>query len=113
MPFDLEPLGDRVIVKVIEEEAEMTHGLHIPEIAQVKSCKGRIMAVGEGRFIGGRIEPLPISEGDIVLFSKYGGTEINLDGEEYLCLRFDEVYLRHRLVSLVSSPHMMSGLKAQ
>lgn len=104
MAFDLEPLGDRVIVKVIEEEAEMTgSGLHIPEIAQTKSCKGRIMAVGEGRFIGGRIEPLPVNEGDVILFSKYGGTEINLDGEEYLCLRFDELYLRQRLVSLVQS----------
>lgn len=103
MAFDLEPFGDRVIVKVIEEQAEMTHGLHIPEIAQVKSNMGRVMAVGEGRFIEGKIEPLPVNEGDLILFSKYGGTEINLDGEEYLVLRFDECYLRKRLVSLVHS----------
>lgn len=98
--FDLEPLGDRVVLKRIDDDAEMLHGLHIPEIAQVKSCKGRIMAVGEGRFINGKIEPLPLGEGDIVLFSKYGGTECNLDGEEYIILRFDEVFLRVRRVSL-------------
>lgn len=100
MALDLEPLGDRVIVTRIDEDAEMSHGLHIPEIAQVKSSKGRIVAVGEGRLIAGRIEPLPVDVGDIVLFSKYGAVEINLDGEEYLMLRFDELYLRQKLVAL-------------
>lgn len=103
MAFDLEPFGDRVILKRIDEDAEMSHGLHVPEIAQVKSQKGRIMAVGEGRFINGKIEPLPVNEGDIVMFSKYGGVECNLDGEEYIILRFDELYLRQRLISLVQT----------
>lgn len=100
--IDLEPLGDKVIIKRIDEDAEMKGGLHIPDIAQIKSSKGRVVAVGEGRLIGDKIEPLPLSPGDIVLFSKYGATEISLDGEEYLILRFDEIYLRHKLVALVS-----------
>jgi chaperonin GroES len=100
MALDLEPLGDRVIIRRIEEDAEMKGGLHIPEIAQVKSSKGRVVAVGEGRFLGGKIEPLPIEVGDIVLFSKYGGTEINLDGDEYICLRFDEIFLRQKLIAI-------------
>lgn len=100
--LDLEPLGDRVIVKRMDEEAEMSHGLHIPEIAQVKSSKGRVVAVGEGRFINGKIEPLPLEVGNVVLFSKYGATEVNLDGEEYLLLRFDEIYARQRLVAMVT-----------
>ena len=100
--LDLEPLGDRVILQRIDEDAEMSHGLHVPEIAQVKSSKGRVMAVGEGRFIEGRIVPLPVEPGDIVLFSKYGATEINMDGEEYLMLRFDEIYVRQKRVALAN-----------
>lgn len=100
MAFDLEPLGDRVVVKRIDEEAEMSHGLHIPEIAQVKSQMGRVMAVGEGRLIGLKLEPLPLEEGDTVLFSRYGGTEVNLDGEEYIILRYDEIYLRRKLIAV-------------
>jgi chaperonin GroES len=100
--LDLEPLGDRVIVTRLDEDAEMKHGLHIPEIAQVKSSKGRIVAVGEGRLIGDKIVPLPVEVGDIVLFSKYGAVEINLDGDEYLMLRFDEIYVRQRLVAVAS-----------
>lgn len=98
MILDLEPLGDRVIVSRIDEDAEIKHGLHIPEIAQVKSSKGRVVAVGEGRLIGDRIVPLPLEVGDIVLFSKYGAVDISLDGDDFLMLRFDEIYLRQKLV---------------
>lgn len=104
--LDLEPLGDRVIVSRIDEEAEMKRGLHIPEIAQVKSSKGRVVAVGEGRLIGDRIVPLPLEVGDIVLFSKYGAVEINMDGDEYLMLRFDEIYVRQKLVAMVTDPRI-------
>jgi len=102
--LDLEPLGDRVIVKRIDEDSEMQFGLHVPEIAQVKSCKGRVMAVGEGRLIGDRIVPLNVNVGDVVLFSKYGATEINLDGEEYLMLRYDELHLRQKLIAVETNP---------
>jgi chaperonin GroES len=99
--LDLEPLGDKVIVSRIDEDAEMKRGLHIPEIAQVKSSKGRVVAVGEGRLVGNQLLPLPLQVGDIVLFSKYGAVEVNLDGEEYLILRFDEIYFKQRLVAVV------------
>lgn len=97
--LDLEPLGDRVLLKRIDEDAEIQRGLHVPEIAQVKSSKGRVIAVGEGRLVGDQIVPLPLQPDDIVLFSKYGATEINLDGEEYLILRYDEIYLRHKVAT--------------
>src|SRR6516162_10135949 len=105
--LDLEPLGDKVIIKRIDEDAEMKRGLHIPEIAQTKSSKGRVVAVGEGRLIGERIVPLPLEIGDIVLFSKYGATEILIDGEEVLLLRFDEIYLRQKLLAVAS--HICAG----
>ena len=104
--LDLEPLGDRVIVSRIDEDAEMKRGLHIPEIAQVKSSKGRVVAVGEGRLIGDRIVPLPLEIGDIILFSKYGAVEINMDGDEYLMLRFDEIYVRQKLIAFVTHPRV-------
>ena len=63
------------------------------------------MAVGEGRLVGDRIVPLPVDVGDVVLFSKYGAMEINLDGEEFLMLRFDELYLRQKLVAVVTEFH--------
>lgn len=100
--IDFEPLGDRVLLKRIDEDAEMTRGLHIPDIAQVKSSKGRVVAVGEGRLVGDKIVPIQLNIGDIVLFSKYGATEISVDGEEYLVCRYDELYFRQRLVALVT-----------
>lgn len=111
MAFDLEPLGDRVVVLRIDEEAEMMHGLHIPEIAQVKSQAGRVMAVGEGRYLGGKIEPLPLEEGDTVLFGRYGGTEVSLDGVEYIVLRFDEILLRRKRIAIATGGHHLSGLR--
>ena len=99
--IDVEPLGDRVLLKRIDEDAEMQRGMHIPDIAQVKSSKGRVVAVGEGRWVGDKILPLPLEVGDIVLFSKYGATEINLDGEEFLVCRYDEIVLRHKLIAVV------------
>jgi len=103
--IDIEPLGDRVLIKRIDEDAEIQHGLHVPEIAQVKSSKGRVIAVGEGRLVGNQIVPLPLEVGDIVLFSKYGATEVNLDGEEFLVLRYDEIYFRQRRVVIPDTVH--------
>jgi chaperonin GroES len=100
---NVQPLGDRVLLKRLEDDEAMKHGLHVPDIAQVKSSKGRVIAVGEGRLIGDRIEPLPLKAGDIVLFSKYGAVEVNIDGEELLILRYDEIYFKQKLVALVST----------
>ena len=93
-----QPLGSFVLVERIGEDLEMQKGIVIPEIGQVKSNKGRVVAVGEGRMIDGKLEPLPVVPGDVVLFSKYGATDVLLDGSEYLLLRFDEIYLKQSAV---------------
>jgi chaperonin GroES len=93
------PLANFVLVQRIDEAADVTPGgMFIPQIAKTQSNKGRVIAVGEGRIIGGRIEPIPLAAGDIVLFSKWGAEEVTLDGEEYLLLRYDEIKLKERLV---------------
>jgi chaperonin GroES len=89
----LKPLGDRLIVRAIEEEATTASGLVLPDTAKEKPQKGKVIAVGDGRFDEGgekRI-PLDVSEGDEVLYSKYGGTEITVEGEELLVLRESDV----------------------
>ena len=88
----LKPLGDRLIVQAIEEEETTASGLVLPDTAKEKPQKGKVLAVGEGRLDddGDRI-PLDVAEGDEVLYSKYGGTEIKVDGEELLVLREADV----------------------
>jgi len=88
----LKPLGDRLIVQAIEEEETTASGLVLPDTAKEKPQKGKVLAVGEGRLDddGDRI-PLDVAEGDEVLYSKYGGTEIKVDGEDLLVLRESDV----------------------
>jgi chaperonin GroES len=85
----LKPLGDRVIVRAIEEEETTAGGVLLPDTAKEKPQKGTVLAVGDGRVSedAGKRIPLDVSEGDEVLYSKYGGTEIKLDGEDLLVLR--------------------------
>lgn len=97
-----EPLANFVLIKRIDTNVEELRGIHIPQIAQVQSNKGRVIAVGEGRIVAGKMEPIPLERGDIVLFSKYGAEEITLDDEEFLLLRYDEIKLKERRVALVS-----------
>jgi chaperonin GroES len=89
----LKPLGDRLIVKAVEEDTTTASGLVLPDTAKEKPQKGRVIAVGEGRFDedGEKRIPLDVAEGDEVLYSKYGGTEIKVDGEELLVLRESDV----------------------
>ena len=89
----LKPLGDRLIIKAIEEEATTASGIVLPDTAKEKPQKGKVIAVGEGRYDddGDKRIPLDVSEGDEVLYSKYGGTEITIDGEELLVLRESDV----------------------
>lgn len=89
--MDLKPLGDRLIVQAIEEEVTAS-GIVLPDSAKEKPQRGKVIAVGDGalRDSGERI-PLDVSEGDEVLYSRYGGTEIVIDGEEMLVLRGDDV----------------------
>ncbi len=88
----LKPLGDRLIVKALEEEQTTASGIVLPDTAKEKPQKGKVLAVGDGKLDdNGQRIPLDVAEGDEVLYSKYGGTEIKIDGEELLVLRESDV----------------------
>ena len=90
----LKILGDRVMAKV--DEAKTTEGgIHLPEAAQEKPQRGTVIAVGEGRRLDdGTLQPPDVEEGDQIIFGKYGGTEIEDGGEEYLILDTDQIYAK-------------------
>jgi chaperonin GroES len=92
MATTIRPLNDRIIVRRTEDNEQMRGGLYIPDTAKEKPQEGEVIAVGNGKLLdnGTRIE-IDIKAGDKVLFGKYAGTEIKLDGEEYLILREDDV----------------------
>ena len=88
----LKPLGDRLIVRPVEEEETTASGIVLPETAKEKPQKGQVVAVGDGAIAeDGTRRPLDVSEGDEVLYSKYGGTDITVEGEELLVLRESDV----------------------
>ena len=89
----LKPLGDRLIVQAIEEDETTASGIFLPETAKEKPSRGKVVAVGDGKWDedGEKRVPLDVAEGDEVLYSKYGGTEIKVDGEELLVLRESDV----------------------
>jgi chaperonin GroES len=89
----LKPLGDRLIVQAIEEEETTASGIVLPDTAKEKPQRGKVLAVGDGRFDddGDKRIPLDVDEGDEVLYSKYGGTEISVDGDDLLVLRESDV----------------------
>ena len=91
--MNLKPLGDRLIVKAIEEEETTASGIVLPDTAKEKPQKGTVVAVGDGAWDedGEKRIPLDVGEGDEILYSKYGGTEITVDGEELLVLRESDV----------------------
>ncbi len=88
----IRPLQDRVIVKRIEEEEKSKGGIIIPDTAKEKPQEGRVVAVGKGKVNeDGKITPLDVKANDRVLFGKYSGTEINIDGEEHLIMREEDI----------------------
>ena len=89
--MDLKPLGDRVIVEVFEEEDVSYSGIVLPDTAKEKPQRGNVLEVGPGRYEDGKLVPLDVKKGDEVLFSKYGGTEVKVSGEEYLILRESDI----------------------
>ena len=93
MSLKLKPLGDRLIVRAIEEEETTASGLVLPDTAKEQPQKGKVLAVGDGRWDDSADKriPLDVSEGDEVLYSKYGGTEIKVEGEDLLVLRESDV----------------------
>jgi chaperonin GroES len=82
----LKPLGDRVIVKALEDEQVTASGLVLPDTTKEKPQRGTVLAVGDGRWDEGERVPLSVEEGDVVIYSKYGGTEIKVDGDDVLIL---------------------------
>ena len=89
----LKPLGDRLIVKAVEEDETTASGIVLPDTAKEKPSRGKVIAVGDGKWDedGEKRIPLDVAEGDEVLYSKYGGTEVNVEGEELLVLRESDV----------------------
>lgn len=88
----LVPLADRVVVKAIEQEEMTKGGIVLPDTAKEKPQEGEVLAVGSGRLLdNGERVPLEVKVGDRVVYSKYGGTEIKLDGEEYIILRESDI----------------------
>ena len=90
--MDIRPLHDRIVVKRLEQQEQMQGGLYIPDSAKEKPQEGQVIAVGNGKKTEeGKTIPLDVKAGDRILFGKYSGSDIKLDGEEYLIMREDEV----------------------
>jgi chaperonin GroES len=90
--MQLKPLHDRILVKRLEEEQVTKGGIIIPDSAKEKPIKGEVVAVGQGKTADdGKLIPMNVKAGDKVIFNKYAGTEIKIEGEEYLIMREDDV----------------------
>ncbi len=93
MPVELKPLGDKVVVQVSELEEKTASGIYLPDSAKKKPTEGEVVAIGTGRVLdNGERNTLTVKVGDKVLFSKYGGNEVTLDGQEYTILDEDQIY---------------------
>lgn len=88
MSLNIKPIGDRVVVEAAPAEEKTASGIFIPDTAKEKPQQGTVVAVGDGK----KDEPMTVKVGDTVLYSKYGGTEITIDGKEYLMMRESDIY---------------------
>ncbi|HJP83841.1 MAG TPA: co-chaperone GroES [Fimbriimonadaceae bacterium] len=89
----LKPLGDKVVVQLMEQEEKTASGIYLPDTAKKKPTEGKVIAVGEGRTLdNGEKNKLTVKVGDRVLFSKYGGNEVSVDGSDYTILDEDQIY---------------------
>lgn len=89
----IRPLGDKIVVEVLEEEDKSPGGIYLPDTAKKKPQQGKVVAVGDGRLLeDGTRAKMSVKVGDRVLFSKYGGNEVEIDGKEYTILDEDQVY---------------------
>lgn len=90
--MNIRPLHDRVLVKRLEQETKSAGGIVIPDSAAEKPIRGEIIAVGNGKVLDdGKVRALDVKKGDTVLFGKYSGTEVKVDGQEYLVMREDDL----------------------
>ncbi|QQR81838.1 MAG: co-chaperone GroES [Deltaproteobacteria bacterium] len=87
----IRPLGERVLVQRLNEEEKTKGGIIIPDSAKEKPQEGKVIAIGNGRYEDGKLIPLQVKAGEKILFSKYSGNEIKIDGEEYLIMKEDEI----------------------
>ena len=88
----IRPLQDRVVVRRVKEEEKTKGGIIIPDTAKEKPIEGEVIAVGNGKVLDdGKVRPLDVKPGDRILFGKYSGTEVKVDGEEHLMLREDDI----------------------
>ena len=88
----IKPLADKVLIKRLEAEAKTAGGIVLPDTAKEKPKKGKVVAVGQGKQLeSGKKVPFQVAKGDIVLFGSYAGTEVTVDGEEYLLMAEDEI----------------------
>ncbi|HOW62883.1 MAG TPA: co-chaperone GroES [Candidatus Contendobacter sp.] len=90
--MNLRPLHDRVVIKRVEEETKSPGGIVLPGAAAEKPSRGTVMAVGRGKLLdNGEVRPLDVKVGDYILFGKYSGSEVKIDGEELIIMREDEI----------------------
>lgn len=87
----IKPLGDRVLIEVLEDEIPKQGSLYIPDTAKEKPQQGKVLSVGKGRYEDGKLVPLDVKDGDTVLFGKYAGTEVKYGGKEYLIVRENDI----------------------
>lgn len=87
----IKPLGDRVVIELIEVEETTAGGIVLPDSAKEKPQEGKVIAVGTGKIVNGEKIDLEVEEGDRIIFSKFAGTEVEYDGKEYLIIREDDI----------------------
>jgi len=87
----IKPLGDRVVIKIVEQEEQTASGIVLPDSAKEKPQEGKVIAVGSGSIVDGKKVPLEVKQDDRVIFSKFAGTEVKYDEKEYLILREDDI----------------------
>jgi chaperonin GroES len=87
----IRPLGDRVLIEVIEEEIQKQGTLYIPDTAKEKPQQGKVISVGNGHYEDGKLVPLDVKAGETVLYGKYAGTEVKSEGKEYLIIRESDI----------------------
>ncbi len=89
--MEVRPLGDRILVEVLEAEEKTRGGIVLPQSAQEKPQQGKVVAVGSGKYIDGKLLPLDVKKGDVILYGKYSGTELKLDEKTLLMLKEEDV----------------------
>ncbi|MDD3089649.1 MAG: co-chaperone GroES [Candidatus Omnitrophica bacterium] len=89
--MDVKPLGDRLLVEVLDAEEKSKGGIVLPDTAKEKPHQGKVLAVGSGKYVDGKLLPLDVKKGDVVLYGKYSGTELKMDDRQLLMLKEEDV----------------------